>query len=52
MNLEFMYLIIIFALLVLLITFGDCLSPSGWSYLFSTGSNEISPMSILKSFSI
>ena len=48
MNLEFMCLITIFALLVLLITFGDCFNPSEWNY-FSTGSNTISSNSIINS---
>jgi len=52
MNLEFVCLAIIFALLVLLITFGDCLNPSGWSYLLSTGSNTISPKSIINTIKV
>lgn len=49
MNFEFACLIIIFALLVLLITFGDCFNPSGWSYVLSTSSNNISSKSIINS---
>ena len=46
MNLEFACLIIIFTLLVLLITFGDLLSPSGITYMLSTASNSVSAKSI------
>lgn len=52
MNLEFTCLIIIFALLVLLMTFGDCLNPSGWTYLLSTGTNNIAIKSITNTVKI
>jgi hypothetical protein len=52
MNLEFVCLTIIFALLVLLITFGDSLTPSGWTYLLSTGTNSISAKSITNTIKI
>jgi hypothetical protein len=46
MNLEFTCLIIIFALLILLITFGDLFNPSGLTYGISTANNEVSAKSI------
>jgi hypothetical protein len=46
MNLEFTCLIIILTLLILLVTFGDLLSPSGFSQLISTSSNYISAKSL------
>jgi len=52
MNLEFVCLIIIFALLVLLITFGDCLNPEGWGYLLSTNSKSVSSKSIINTIKI
>ena len=47
MNLEFFYLITIFSLLVLIITFGDSFEPSGFTYPISTSSNSISTKSII-----
>jgi hypothetical protein len=50
MNFEFCCLTIILVLLILLVTFGDGVNPSGWSYFLSTGSNYISARSIANSF--
>jgi hypothetical protein len=52
MNNEFWVLVIIFALLILLITFGDFFSPSGWTSFLSTGSNNISAKSIINTIKI
>ncbi len=46
MNLEFVCLIIIFALLVLLVTFGNSFSPYGFTNIISTSSNSVSAKSI------
>jgi hypothetical protein len=47
MNFQFICLIIIFTLLILLITFGDSLNPSGLTKFISTVDNNISQKSIL-----
>jgi hypothetical protein len=44
---HFTYLIVIFTLLILLITFGEYLNPNGWSHYLSTKSTNVSPESIL-----
>lgn len=46
MNLEFICLMIILTLLILLVTFGDLLSPSGFTKYISTSSNYISANSL------
>lgn len=46
MNLDFVCLIIIFALLVLLVTFGDSFSPNGFTNVISFASNSVSAKSI------
>ncbi len=46
MNLQFTCLIIIFALLVLLITFGDLFNPYGITHSISIANNEVSAKSI------
>ncbi len=52
MNLELLYLAIILALLILIITFGDSISPYGWSSFLSTGSNNVSAKSIVATLKV
>lgn len=52
MNYEFLCLITIFVLLILLITFGDSISPFGRTSFLSTGSNNVSARSIINTIKI
>ena len=52
MNLDFVYLIIIFTLLVLLITFGDYFDNTGLTYFISTKNNNVSLNSIAATIDI
>ena len=52
MNFEFFSLVIVLTLLILIITFGDSIAPSGWSSFLSTGSNNISAKSIINTIKI
>lgn len=52
MNYEFLCLVTILVLLILLITFGDSISPSGWTSFVSTGSNNVSAKSIINTIKI
>lgn len=52
MNYDFLCLVTILVLLILLITFGDSIAPSGWTTFFSTGSNNISAKSIINTIKI
>ena len=52
MNFEFFCLVIILALLILLVTFGDSIAPFGWCFFLSTGSNNVSAKSIINTIKI